>query len=63
MIGDPFIYHWLPVPAEEVSMTEPPWQKVVDPPEVIEGVAGVGFIVTAIELEVASQLPLVTSVV
>lgn len=64
MIGDPFIYHWLPLAAEEVSTTEPPWQNVVDPPEVIAGVEGAGFTVTGTPMEAAEEQPLlITSVV
>ena len=42
---DPFD-HVLPVAADEVSVTLPPWQNVVAPPAAIVGVAGVGFTVT-----------------
>jgi hypothetical protein len=48
----------------EVSVTLPPWQKVVDPFGVIVGVGGIGFTVTtaAVEGELL-QPPLVTMVV
>lgn len=35
-----------PVEAEEVRTTDPPVQKVVGPPAVITGAAGIGFTVT-----------------
>ena len=44
--------HVLPVADDEVSVTLPPVQKVVAPELLIVGVAGIGFTVTAIELEV-----------
>lgn len=50
----------LPVAEEEVNVTEPPVQKVVDPLAVIVGVAGVGFTVTSVAAEVAEQEPLKT---
>ena len=40
----------------EVSVTLPPWQKVVGPPAEIVGVAGNGFTVTTIGEDVAVQL-------
>jgi hypothetical protein len=46
-----------PVALEEVNTTEPPAQKVVDPPEVTVGVAGRGFTVTVVGAELAVQLP------
>ena len=45
----------LPVPAEDVNVTEPPVQKEVGPPAVMVGVAGVGFTVTVVAAEVAEH--------
>src|SRR5204862_74552 len=47
-MGLPFRYHWLPVALLDVSVTEPPVQKVVGPPGVIVGVAGMGLTVTLV---------------
>jgi hypothetical protein len=38
--------HVFPEAAEEVKVTDPPAQKVVEPPAVIVGVGGTGFTVT-----------------
>ena len=43
------------LPAEAVKVTDPPAQKVVGPPVVIVGVAGVGFTVTVVGADVALQ--------
>lgn len=52
--------HALPVADDEVSVTEPPEQKVVGPPAEMVGVDGLGFIVTTVGAEVAEQpLPFV----
>ena len=53
--------HTLPLAEEDVSVTLPPEQKVVGPPAVIVGVAGVGFTVTVVGAEVAEQVPLLTA--
>ena len=53
----------LPVIAEEVRVTLPPAQKVVGPPAVIVGTAGVGFTVTVVAAEVALHPETVTVVV
>ena len=45
--------HRYDVPAEEVSATEPPAQKVVGPPAEIVGVAGSAFTVTVVPAEAA----------
>jgi hypothetical protein len=50
----------LPVALEEVSTTEPPAQKVVEPPAVTVGVVGTEFTVTTVGAELAVQLPLDT---
>ena len=47
--------HRLFAEADEVNTTEPPSQKVVAPPAVMDGTAGIGFIVTAVEADVAEQ--------
>ena len=47
------LYHWLPVADDELSNTEPPAQKVVAPPGVIVGVAGIAFTVIVIVFDVA----------
>ncbi len=47
--------HRYPVPPEAVSITEPPWQKVVGPPAVMTA-DGSGFTVTA-ALSVSAQPP------
>ena len=49
----------LPVALDEVRVTEPPWQKVVDPLAVTVG-AGTLVTVTVVALEVAVQPLLVT---
>ncbi len=49
----PLRYHWLPVDALEVSVTEPPAQKVVGPPALTVGVAGIGLTVTVVAAEAA----------
>ena len=54
-IGEPPRYHWLPLAALDVSVTLPPAQKVVGPPGVIVGVAGIGLTVTVVPAEVALQ--------
>ena len=43
----------MPVAADELSNTEPPAQKVVGPPGVIVGVAGIGFTVIVMVFDVA----------
>ena len=50
----------LPVALEEVSTTEPPAQKVVEPPAVTVGVVGTEFTVTTVGAELAAQFPLET---
>ena len=56
--------HTLLVALLEVKVTLPPAQKVVAPPAVIVGVAGAGFTVTTVAVEVAEQpLPFVTCTV
>ena len=45
----------LPIAEEDVSVTEPPEQKVVGPPAVIVGVAGLEFTVTTVAADVAEQ--------
>ena len=47
----------MPVALDEVSTTEPPAQKVVEPPAVTIGVEGNGFTVTTVDAELALQLP------
>jgi hypothetical protein len=49
-----------PVVLEEVKTTEPPAQKVVEPPPVMVGVAGKGLTVTTVGVELAVQFPLDT---
>ena len=49
---------------DEVKVTLPPSQKVVDPPAVMVGVAGNGVTVTVVPAEVAEvQPPVVTATV
>ncbi len=43
----------MPVADDEVSNTEPPAQKVVGPPGVIVGVAGIAFTVIVMVFDVA----------
>ena len=50
------LLHKLPVAELDVSVTLPPWQKVVGPLALIVGTAGNGFTVTLVEAEVAEQL-------
>ena len=52
--------HVLPVALDEVSITEPPAQKVVEPPAVTVGVVGTEFTVTIVDAELAVQFPLDT---
>jgi hypothetical protein len=52
--------HVFPVAADEVKMTEPPEQKVVEPPAVIVGTGGSGFTVTEVATDVEEQDPLET---
>ena len=47
----------LPLAADELSTTEPPSQKVVEPLAVMVGVAGVGFTVTAIAVDAPEEQP------
>jgi hypothetical protein len=47
------------LPAEAVSTTFNPWQKVVEPPAEMLA-AGTGFTVTGVAVEVLVQLPVVT---
>ena len=47
----------LPVALDEVSTTEPPAQKVVEPPAVTVGAEGNGFTVTTVGAELAVQFP------
>ena len=49
--------HTLFVADEEVSVTDPPAQNVVDPLAVIVGVAGIGFTVTGIVFETPDEHP------
>jgi uncharacterized protein with GYD domain len=49
-----------PVAEEDVNVTEPPVQNVVEPLAVMVGVAGNGFTVTIVAAEVAEQDPLET---
>ena len=51
--------HKLPEAADEVNVTLPPEQKVVGPPGVIVGAAGVGFTVTVVPAETGDVQPLV----
>ena len=50
-------HRYVPVVAEELSTTLPPAQKVVGPPGVITGTAGVGFTVTTTVFETAEVHP------
>ena len=45
---------------EEVNTTDPPSQKVVAPPGVMDGVDGTGFTVTLVEADVAEHPAWVT---
>ena len=47
----------LPVADEEVSVTPPPWQNVVGPLAVIDGVAGSGVTVVVVPVENAEAHP------
>ena len=46
-----------PLAEEEVKVTEPPVQKVVELPALIVGVAGIGFTVTTVPAEVVEVQP------
>ena len=52
----------LPVAEDDVNVTEPPSQKVVGPPGVMVGVAGIGFTVTVVPAEAAEVQPLLVTV-
>jgi hypothetical protein len=52
----------LPVALLDVNVTLPPVQKVVGPPGVIVGVAGIGFTVTVVAAEDALAQSLVVIV-
>jgi hypothetical protein len=52
----------LPVVDDEVKVTLPPVQKVVGPPAVIVGVAGMGFTVTVVPADGADVQPLAVTV-
>jgi hypothetical protein len=54
----PLRYHWLPDAELEVSVTDPPVQKVVGPPGVADGVDGVGLTVTTVPDDAAELQPL-----
>ena len=43
--------HVFPLAEEDVNVTEPPVQKVVDPLAVMVGATGIGFAVTLITLD------------
>ncbi len=55
VILEPASNHWYVVAEEEVSVTEPPAQKVVADPAVMVGVVGKGFTVTVVAAEVAEH--------
>ena len=57
-IAVPFLYHWLPLDADDVNVTLLPWQKVVEPDAVKEGLEGVLLTVTWVALEVLLQFEL-----
>jgi hypothetical protein len=61
--GLPLSNHWLPVALLDVNVTLPPAQKVVAPPALIVGVAGIGLTVTEVAVEVALQPLAVTTTV
>lgn len=53
-----FLYHWFPITAEELSVTELPWQNVVLPELLMAGAAGIALKVTSMGFEKADvQLP------
>jgi hypothetical protein len=56
-ISSPLYCHWLPVVEDEVSTTEPPSQKVVEPENVTDGVAGVEFTVTVMVFDASELQP------
>ena len=56
------LYHWLPVAADEVSNTEPPWQNVVVPSGLAVGLVGGGIIVTSLFALVVPQRPVAVAV-
>ena len=55
------LYHWLPVAAEDVSITLPPSQKVVAPPAVMVGLAGIGLTVTVVFADGGDEQPFVVT--
>ena len=54
--------HELLAAEEEVSVTDSPAQKVVEPLAVIVGVSGIGFTVTGMLFEVAEEQPLAVTI-
>jgi hypothetical protein len=58
-MATPSLYHWLPLPAFEVKVTEPLTQNVVAEAAVMEGVAGIGFTVTFILFDDDDSQPLI----
>lgn len=55
------MYHWLPVAEEEVSVTDPPEQKVVALPAEMVGVVGIGLTVMSLILEVEQPVAVTVS--
>jgi hypothetical protein len=49
-----------PEALDDIKVTDPPEQKVVDPPADMVGVLGAALTVTTIGLDVAEQFPLAT---
>src|SRR5205814_3027117 len=60
-MGEPLRSHWLPPALLEVSVTLPPAQKVVGPPGVMVGVAGMGLRTTLV-IPAAEVQPLTVTV-
>ena len=60
-VGAPF-GHVFPDPAEDVSVTEPPEQKVVEPLFEIVGADGVVFTVTVVPAEAGDVQPFAVAV-
>ncbi len=59
VIAVPLLYHWLPVAADDVSVTLLPVQNVVAPVVVTVGVAGVVVTITVVAADIGEKQPFV----
>ena len=62
-MAEPFLYHWFPDEADELSTTLPPEQKVLGVVVVIEGAPGKAFtVIVRVSVNARLQVPLLTFV-